>query len=167
MADQATLNGGPSAQIHSPLTEGVIGNLAEFGNDTITLVELQAKLLAHDFQEGLGKAIVSMVLATLGLLLLLGCVPIALAGLALLLMQVLEVSLGSSLLIVAGVSLVLAIILALIAVRGISRSLSSFDRSREELARNISWIKTVLVHSGRFAPKQKPQPGWSNFFRRY
>ena len=84
MADQATLNGGPSAQIHSPLTEGVIGNLAEFGNDTITLAELQGKLLAYDFKEGLGKAIVSMVLAAVGLLLLVGCIPIALAGLALL-----------------------------------------------------------------------------------
>ncbi|MEO6809667.1 MAG: hypothetical protein ABI353_11200, partial [Isosphaeraceae bacterium] len=58
MADQATLNGGPQVRINSPLIEGVIGNLAEFGNDITTLAELQAKLALIDLKEGGTRAAV-------------------------------------------------------------------------------------------------------------
>ena len=50
----------------------------------------------------------------------------------------------------------IGVVLALVGLRGLGGSFSSFDRSKEELARNLSWVKTVLVHSGRTPPRKRP-----------
>ncbi len=162
MADQATLNNGPNARIHAPFTEGVMGNLAEFGRDTLELGELQTKLISHDLNDCVRRSTVFIVLAAIGALILIGLVPVALAGVGLLIAQTLQWSLWASLLITAGSALVVSGILALIALRGIQHSLESFERSREELTRNLAWLKTVLSStSGRpTPPKQKQPSGW-------
>ena len=52
-------------------------------------------------------------------------------------------------------TLALAGLLAWLGLRGVGKSFGGFTRTREELSRNIAWVKTVLVYSGRpAAPKQ-------------
>jgi hypothetical protein len=60
-----------------------------------------------------------------------------------------DVSLGKALLIVAAGGFGLSISLAGFAVNKLREGSNAFRRSREELERNIAWLRTVLAQSGR------------------
>lgn len=148
MANQASMsriNGIPVEASPGSL----IGNIAEFGNDVATLAELQAKLTAHDAKECISQATIPLVVVGAALALALGSVPVVLIGLADLIASGTKLSPEAARLIVGMVALALAGIVGLIALKLSIRSLESFRRSSEELSRNLSWIRTVLVHSGR------------------
>ena len=148
MADQASVsrNNGSNA-IASPLT--VVGNIADFGNDIATLAELQAKLTLLDAKDAAAKATTPLIFLGAGLALALASLPVILIGVADLIASSTKLSSGVSQLIVGLVALALAGVAALIGWKGSTGSLTSFRRSTEELTRNISWIRTVLVYSGR------------------
>lgn len=145
MADQATVK---RVQANIP-HEGVVGGIAEFGNDIATLVELQAKLAVLDFKECQARAMVPLVMAVSGIVIGLASLPVALFGVASLLASALTISEGWALLLSAAIAMVVAVMLAVIAVMKLRTSFESFRRTREELVRNISWIRTVLMYSGR------------------
>ena len=137
-------------KINSPLTEGVIGNLAELAGDVSTLAELQMQLALTDLKVGLGRALLPVIILAVGAVLLLGAVPVALIGASELLADGLDLAhRGWAYLIVAGVAMVLAALFALIAWPRLSGSLESLAPTREELSRNVAWVKTVLANSGR------------------
>ena len=144
---------GNGVRINSP-AESMIGNIAEFGNDLATLGELQAKLAVIDLKETVGRALVPAILAVSALLLVLGSLPVLLLGVAWLLITKAGMNEGWAMLATAGVALILAGILAFLAIPALRRSFASLDRSREELARNVAWIKTVLAYSGRGLSKR-------------
>lgn len=164
MADQATVSGrvGPASNGKSEPSnhghgngKGVVGNIADFGNDVFTLVELQAKLAAADLSEAKARLKISLIVAVVLVLLGLGAIPVALFGIADLLATALAIRLGAALLLTAITVMVLSG-LALFFVR--PRLVGSFEplrRSREELVRNIDWVRTVVVHSGREFPRRK------------
>ncbi len=159
MAHQTTLNGPNRVEIHSPAVS-VIENLAEFGNDIATLAELQAQLAAVDLKESAGRALLPVALVAVALVVIVGCVPILLFGAAALIAPLLEISndwmaLGAALLIVGFAALLLFGIIAVVAALRIGPSFSALKRSHEEFLRNMSWVKTVLVHSGRAGPAQR------------
>jgi len=60
-----------------------------------------------------------------------------------------------ALLLVGVVALAAAVALVAIAGAQFSRSFESFRRSREELIRNLSWIKTVITYSGRSVAQRR------------
>ncbi len=142
-----------TSQHASPLT--VVGNIADFGNDITTLVELQAKLAAYDAREAATRATVPLILLGVGGVVALASLPVILIGLADLIASTAHLSSGASQLIVGLVALALAGLACLFGARGSLRSLDSFRRSREELTRNLSWIRTVLVYSGRPGGKRR------------
>jgi len=133
----------------------VVGNIAEFGNDVATLAELQAKLTMHDAKECLARATIPLIVIGLAVALALGSVPVVLIGLADLIARGTGLSPEAARLIVGIVALGLAGLAGFLALRGSLRSLESFRRSNEELARNLSWVRTVLVHSGRSIARPK------------
>lgn len=151
MDDQTKVNGG---QVNGS-AEGVVGSIAEFSNDVATLAELQLKLVAEDFKEVQAKALLPLSLFLVGLVVLLGSVPVAVGGIALLVAQALSISIGWALLVTALVIMILTGLLAIFAGRRLVASFASFRRSREELVRNINWIRTVLVYSGRAVPRRR------------
>jgi len=127
----------------------LVGNIAEFGNDVATLAELQAKLAAYDARECVSRATIPLIVVAAASVLAVGSVPVLLIGLADWIASRAGISPGTSQIIVGLVCLALAGVAVFLAFRASLRSLESFRRSNEELTRNISWIRTVLVHSGR------------------
>jgi Putative Actinobacterial Holin-X, holin superfamily III len=154
MADQATVSRSDGVPIDAPAT-AVVSNVAEFGNDFATLAELQAKLAVIDLKESTGRAALPGGVLAAALVLLLGSVPVLLAGAAELLVRYTTIGRGWALLLTAVVALVLAVVIGALAAARLARSFASFQRSQEELTRNVAWIKTVLTYSGRSAPSQR------------
>jgi uncharacterized membrane protein YqjE len=136
-------------------TENMVGSIADFGNNVATLAELQLKLAALDFKETAAQALIPLALAVVGLVVLLASVPVAIGGVALLIAQATTLTIGGALLLTALVTLVLAAVVVVVAGRKLAAALAGFQRSRDELIRNISWIRTVLVHSGRAVPRRR------------
>jgi len=143
---QAGSNGSPEGRL--------VGGIAEFGNDIATLAELQAKLAMADLNESLQRATVATVVTVLGLAVMLGSVPVLLLGIAQLIAAPLKISLGWSIVLTGGVALIGAATVVALAASRIGPSFSSFRRTREELSRNLLWIRTVLLHSGRSLPRR-------------
>ena len=147
------MNPGPAET--EPPAGGVVGNIAEFGNDIATLVELQAKLAAYDAKECVGRATLPLVLLAAGGAVALASLPILLLGVADLVARLSGLPDWGSRLIVAAVSLAAAAVVAFISYKEAIGSITSFRRSTEEFTRNLSWVRTVLVHSGRAAGRPK------------
>jgi hypothetical protein len=137
----------------SPLT--VVGNIADFGNDIATLAELQAKLTLLDTKEAVAKATTPLSFLGAGLVLALASIPVILIGLADLIARSANMPSGVAQLIVGLAALGLAGVACLVGWKGSTASLASFRRSSEEFTRNVSWIRTVLVHSGRGGGKRQ------------
>jgi len=133
---------------------GVVGSITDFGNDVTTLIELQAKLTALDLKESKDHLIFPLSLAVVAVVVVLGAVPVALLGVADLLATALNVAPGWSRLLIAGLTLAVAGVIGFLSVKEIGRSLEPLRRSREELARNLAWLRTVLVYSGRSTPRR-------------
>lgn len=134
-------------------SEGVVGGLAGFGSDLATLAEFQAKLAALDMKDSVQQAGRPLAVALLGAAVALGAIPVALAGGALVLAESAQIRLGWAFVITGGVAVVLAAVVTAIAANRVPHGFQSFHRSREELNRNLNWIRTVLAHSGRPAQR--------------
>jgi Putative Actinobacterial Holin-X, holin superfamily III len=154
MVDQTSVSRSNGTHVHaSPLT--VVGNIADFGNDIATLAELQVKLTALDAKECVEKATTPLIILGAGGILALGSVPVILIGLADVIATSMKISSGSAQLMVGLIALAIAGVASYFGLKGATSSLDSFRRSREELIRNLSWIRTVLVHSGRNGGKRR------------
>jgi len=136
-------------------SDSVVGSIADLGNDIATLAELQLQLFAADFKDLTARARMSVGLLAAGAVVALGSVPVLVGGAGLLLATALHISNGLGLLLSALAALILSGIALVFAARGLQRSFDALQHSREELQRNVSWIRTVLVHSGRSMPRRR------------
>jgi len=127
----------------------VVGNVSEFGENLLTLGELQARLALVELKENLEASKTGAAIVLGSLVLALAGVPIALAGVAELLVSELGMRRGYALLSVAAVAMAIAGACIAIAVSLIRRGAIGFPITREEFTRNLNWIRTVLLHSGR------------------
>lgn len=149
MDDQASVK-----QRNGPSSNGVLGSLTGFGNDVASLADLQLKLAALDAKSTAERAALPLGLAAGGLAVVLGSVPVLLLGLAALLASAFQIAQGWAMVLVGGVALIVSAIVIVVAGQRVRRALQSFDRSRDELTRNLAWIRTVLLYSGRTATKK-------------
>lgn len=158
MADQATLRtaGASPADTngHTSPEGRVAEGLAGFGNNVATLAELQARLALIDAKECVNQIRVPVALIVLGLIAINGAVPVVLLGIASLLATALNLSTGWALLLTGLTVLAAAVGVAGTAAMKLGSGTACFRRSQEELTRNVSWIKTVLLYSGRSVPKR-------------
>lgn len=148
MADQASVNRSASLA-NGAAPEGVVESIAEFVNDVTTLADLQTQLAIHDTKDVLGRATWPAITVAAGLAIALASLVLTLFGLANTVAKLTQIdpayvqlALGVGILVVAGV-------VAFVSYKAVVGSLDSYRRSREELSRNLAWLRTVIVHSGR------------------
>jgi len=144
---------GSRVKINAPAAEGVVGNLTEFGNDVMTLAELQAKLAAIDLRDGVARAVLPAGIVAVSLALMLSASTVLLAGIGMLVATALHLDAGWGLLFAGLIGLVLGGAGAMLAAGRLPGSFENLRRSHEEFTRNLSWIRTVLVYSGRARPR--------------
>ena len=153
MVNQTTVD--PNLATMEPSPGSMVGNIAEFGNDFATLIELQAKLAAYDSKECISRATWPIVILIVGASVILACLPVILLGAADLLSAFTPLPIWGSRLAIGGLTLTIAAVSAYVSTLFAMKSIQSFRRSSEELTRNLSWLRTVLVHSGRAATRMK------------
>ncbi len=141
MVHQAEVNTNGKAKPAGPNVAASFTNLA---HDAIELAELQAKLLKLDAQAAARNSGMSVALLVVGVCLLLGCVPVALVALAELFVAQFEWSRAASYAAAAGIGLALSAGAGAAAWSRIRTAAASLERSRNELNRNIAWIKSNL-----------------------
>lgn len=134
----------------------VAASVSELTHDVIELTELQARLLMLDFKKSSERTRTCLILGVVGVCLLLGTIPVALLALAELLVEQLEWSRAAALGVATLVGLALSAIVAAVAWGYVKQGLISLDRSREELNRNIAWLKSTLRNSGEPGAADRP-----------
>jgi uncharacterized membrane protein YqjE len=127
--------------------EGLLSTVGDVGGDFATLAELQLKLAAVDAKEAAARASAPTAVMLVAGIVLVAAIPVVLIGLAFLLATWLGISQGASLLLTGLIFAAVAGTIAFIALRAFLKSFESFRRSREELDRNLNWIRTVLKQS--------------------
>lgn len=134
---------------------GVAKGMGELTHDIVSLAELQFELFRIDCREGLRRMLVPVALLLFAGIVAVGTVPIALMFIAELLAQTTNLSRPAAFSIAALGGFIVAVALGVGGwsyMRGVMRI---FARSREELTRNMAWIKYTLK---RPVPVESPQP---------
>jgi Putative Actinobacterial Holin-X, holin superfamily III len=147
MAHQAVRNGYLGSSDRQ--STGVIEGVSSFGTDLATLAALQMRLAACDLRESTKVAIPILAGLTVSSIIAVASAVVGLAGIALWLATVLNVQAGIVMMVVALVGLVTSAVATVLLARSLTRCFTYFRRSQEELERNLAWVKTTLVHSGR------------------
>jgi uncharacterized membrane protein YqjE len=127
----------------------VISGVSEFSENLLTLAELQARLAAIELRQNLEATRFTGSVVLAGATLALASLPVLLIGIAELLASGLRMNRGLAFLSVSAVALLIGGACILIAGSRLRRSAVGFPITREEFARNVNWIRTVLLHSGR------------------
>jgi len=129
----------------------VVSNVAGVGEDLLNLAELQARLASIELKHNIQAVQLGVAVILTGAVLALAGLPILLAGIAELLVTYVDMSRGWALIAVAVAAFVIAGTCVAIAVARLRSSDIGFPMSREEFARNLNWVRTVLLYSGRSA----------------
>jgi uncharacterized membrane protein YciS (DUF1049 family) len=148
MDGETTMNG--NGRLHTKMPD-VAGSVSELTHNVIELSELQARLLALDIKKSSRRTRTCLTLAIIGVCLLLGTMPVALLALAYLFVEQLGWSHAAALGVAALVGLVVAALVGGTAWGMVRSGLISLERSREELSRNIDWLKSTLRAHGQSA----------------
>jgi hypothetical protein len=141
MPYQTSLNGAGDPSPSARMGRGVGGLL----HDLVELGELQTKLVVADAKEGTSRTTTPIVLIVVAAVTALAALPILLGGVAVAIAEFAQWSTGLCLLAVGGIALVLAALMAWIAISRLKGLVTTFDRSRSELACNVEWLKQVLA----------------------
>ena len=127
----------------------VVSNVAGFGENLLTLAELQARMSAIELRQNL-EAIKSVAAAVvIGTVMAFAALPVVLAGIAELLVTELGFRRGPAFLTVGLATVGIGSLCAVVAGWWVRRKRLGFPLSAEEFARNLNWVRTVIRLSGR------------------
>ena len=169
MVDQATMTrftgptaNGSAAQAHSgsvrsagtdvldPSASGMMNSVAGFGENLLTLAELQARLTAIEIRQNLDSVKNGGALFVAGLILAFSSLPVLMVGVAELLVSEFGMKRGYSLLTAGTTAIVIAGACIVVARSWLRKKPFGFPLASEEFARNLNWLRTILRHSGRW-----------------
>jgi len=135
----------------------VVTSFSELAHDVIELGELQAQLFGHDIKSTTQKTRSSLLLSVIGLCVLLGTIPVILFALAELVVEQLHWPRSAGFAVAAAVGIAVSAGILIAAWKRLSAGLNSMQRSRDELSRNIAWLKSSL----RSQPASKTERKWT------
>jgi hypothetical protein len=139
----------------APPPGGVAKGISEVMHDIVSLAELQCELFRIDCREGARRMLLPVALLLLAGIVAVGTVPVALIFIAEFLAHVAGLSRPAAFAIAALCGVIVAAALGVAGWSCLRRVVRVFDRSREELTRNMTWIKHALK---RPAASESPQP---------
>jgi hypothetical protein len=137
---------------------GVAKGMAELAHDIVSLAELQFELFRRDCREGLKRMLIPVALLLAAGIVAAGTVPIALILVAEFLVQTAGLSRAAAFSIAAMSGFIVAVAIGVVGwsyLRGVVRV---FERSSEELTRNMTWIKHALKRQAPIESQQPNQP---------
>jgi hypothetical protein len=134
---------------NGPSATAVVSNVAGFGENLLTMAELQARLSAMELRNNVQAAKLSGILLLAGSVLAVASLPVALAGIAELLVAETALQRGYAFLLVALGAIVVAAVCVIGASLSLRKKRLGFPVSAEEFSRNLHWLRTVLRYSGR------------------
>ena len=149
MDGEAKMNTNGQARTEQP---GVANSFSELTHNVIELAELQAQLFSLDVKEISQNAGISIALVIGSVCVLLGSVPVLLIALALALVELLHWSPAVSYAVAAVVGILISAGIAGAAWTQFRNGMATMKRSREELNRNIAWLKSNLRNRGQGTP---------------
>ncbi|HVT30403.1 MAG TPA: phage holin family protein [Lacipirellulaceae bacterium] len=127
-----------------PKEPNVGASFSELAHDVIELAELQAQLMVLDVKSATRKTRTSLILAVTAFCILLGSIPVALYTLAQLFVVWFNWPQWAGLGLSTIVGLVISACIGGGAWLRFKSGPGTMERSREELSRNIAWIKSSL-----------------------
>ncbi len=133
--------------------DGVAKDMGELKRDIVSLAELQFELFKNDCRKGLRGLLIPVALLLLAGIVAAGSVPVALIFIGEILAQAAGLSRAAAFSIAALGGFIAAAALGVAGwshIRGVGRV---FERSREELTCNMTWIKQVVKRPG---PTEEP-----------
>ena len=134
---------------------GVAKGMGEVTHDIVSLAELQFELFRIDCREGLKRMLVPVAMLLVAGIVAVGTVPITLIFIAEFLTQAAGLSRAAAFSIVALSGFIVALAMGVVGWSQVRGGGYVFARSREELTRNIAWIKHAMK---RPAPVKSQQP---------
>ena len=147
MAHQEMRNGPVASRDRQ--NNGVIEGVSSFGTDLAALAVLQMRMAACDLRDSAKAATPIIAGLTVFWIIAGASTAVGLAGMALWLATIVNIQAGIVMMVVALIGLVISGVAAALLARSLTRSFTYFRRSQEELERNLAWVKTTLIHSGR------------------
>jgi hypothetical protein len=136
----------------------VARDVSQVAHDFVELAELQAALARIELSGWWKQFILPTVLIVVGSVLGLICLPILLAAAAMQLSVAAEISLPLALLIVGAGTGAMGLVVILVAYTKFKNMRGPLQESRQELSRNLRWIKRTLKGSNPAKSATNPQP---------
>src|SRR3954452_22327225 len=140
MAGEAEMNTNGRMREKQP---DVATSFAELAHDVIELGELQGQLFALDVKSTVKKTSSSVLMSIIGLVVLLGTVPVILLALGYLVAELLDWPVSAGLGIAAVGGSASSAVISLLGWTGLGAGLSSRRRHREELRLDVAWIRST------------------------
>ena len=125
-------------------TRSAARNMAHLLHDAVTLAELQLRLLVLDCQQAGASLRAPTIAIGLGAILALSCVPVALVGIAILLMDVGGFTRVEAVWLTFAIALIVAAVSVSCGVWWLRSRTSLFESSRVEWVQNIERLKEML-----------------------
>jgi Putative Actinobacterial Holin-X, holin superfamily III len=163
MVDQTKMNGpngrgGQQSTVNG--TRSAARNVAHLMHDAVTLAELQFQLFLLDCRQLPSKVGSLLIAIAVGGILALACVPVALAGIVLLLRDVAGLTRLVAVWTTFGLTVVLAAICIGCGVWWLRKATNFFESTRVEWTQNIERLKEMLWRSSHPVQSQREVEGY-------
>ena len=138
---QTQMNGNGAVE---PPAQAVVRSASDLWHHILTLGELQTRLVALELGEAAERARTAALLIAVGAVLAFASLPVILACLALVLVEVAGMTPAAAFAIASGLAVVVSSVLIAVGWRQFRRNSTGVSRSREEWRRNWRWLKETL-----------------------